>query len=121
MGGGALMFPSEAIKVIERTPRVVIVDPPQYSFGVGMLCFAIVRLGAAAFFYSRNLMAPNGWASLAVGVALGLFAIFLVTSHRRITLSRSDGKLSVEKSSFGMTSTEGTATLSNIKHATVET
>jgi hypothetical protein len=121
MGGAALIFPPEAIQVIERTPRVVIVDPPYYSFGSWTLFLAVLSLGLAIFLYSRDLMVPGGWLALLFALGLAIFGTFLVTSQSRITLSHKDGMLIVEKTSFGMTRTQATMKLSDIKRAVVGT
>src|SRR5205085_10392741 len=85
------MLPSEAIRVLEHAPsRVVILDPPYYSFGVYLLVLALCSAGAAYALLSRSLIPPLAWMLVLLAVALSAFESYLLTSHRRLILSRAD-------------------------------
>ena len=114
------MLPAEAIQVVERTAeRVVILDPPFTSMGVWVLLLGVAALAAAAFLYTRALMTPLGWIALAVAIALGPFAGNLLTSQRRYILSKPEGLLTIERTSWGVTGTQATIQLRDIRKAVV--
>lgn len=116
------MFPSEAIQVLENSSSgVVILDPPYYSFGAYMFFLAICMGGLAYFLLSRGgVLASIGLPFIVLAIALAVFGSYLLTSKRLITLSRSDGVLRIEKSTWGMRRLESTIPLDQIRRVTVE-
>jgi len=115
------MLPPEAIQVIENTPsRVVILDPPNYSFGAWLLFMAVVVGGIAAFLFLRGFLPELSAILLLVFVALAAFGAYLMTSKRLISLSRSEGVLTVEKGTWGRSHLEATIPLERIRRADVQ-
>jgi hypothetical protein len=116
------MFPSESIRVLENTPsRVVILDPPNYSFGAYMLFLGLCGAGIAIFLFYRRSLIPLGYMLVLVAGLLGAFGIYLLTNQRLITLSRPDGTLKLEKSAWGLTHVQATISFNTVQRATVET
>lgn len=116
------MLPPEAIQVIENSQsKVVIVDPPNYSFGLWLLFLATCALAVGIVLLVRGL--GVGFAALPFGVALALaaFGSFLATSKSTYTLSRPDGTLKIEHFAWGMKRKESSLRLSDIRRATVAT
>jgi hypothetical protein len=116
------MFPSESIKVLENTPsRVVIWDPPNYSFGAYMLFLGLFGIAIAVFLFYRRSLLPVSCMMLLTGVLLGVFSIFLLTNQRTITLSRPEGTLKIEKSSWGSKRVVAVLPVNTIQRVAVET
>jgi hypothetical protein len=115
------LFPPEAIQVVERSPlRVVIIDPPYYSAGAWILFFAVCVGLAASFLWYRGYLPPLAGMLLLVFLGLSVFGLYLMTSKRVISLSRTDGILRIEKGAFGMSHPEAAVPLDQIQKAIVE-
>src|SRR5438094_7632681 len=97
------MLPSSAIRVVESTPsRLVIIDPPFYTLGIGFLICSIV----AAAIWLRPGSSPDQrrfswWAVVAIGPIL-LSGIGLLTSTTRIILSAHEGTVKIDRRYFGL-------------------
>lgn len=116
------MFPSESIQVLENTPsRVVILDPPNYSFGAYMVFLAVCGLAVAVFLFYRRSLLPLGWMLTLVAALLGTFGIYLLTNQRLITLSRAEGTLKIRKSAWGISRVQAEIPFNTVQRAAVET
>jgi len=116
------MFPPEAIRVVVNTPsKVVIVDPPYYSFGTWMLFLGLCALLAGAFLIARSSVPAAGYLFLLVTLGLGLFGSYLITSKTTITLTRDDGWLKSRKEFWGMKRPETGVHIADVQRVTVET
>lgn len=116
------MFPPEAIQVLEHSQsRVIILDPPYYSFGALMLFFGFVTLAGGIFLLARNLMAAFAVMLLVLTVALLIFGSYLATNKTLMTLSREDGLLRIQKQSWGFKRSEKAIRTADMRRVTVET
>jgi hypothetical protein len=115
------MFPSEAIQVIESSPsRLVILDPPNYAFGVWLLFLAAVAL-AITVFVARGSGLGFAVIPLAFALLLGALGSYLATGKTTYTLSREDGLLHIQKCVWGLKRKETALRLADIRRVTVET
>ena len=116
------MFPPEAIQVLEHSQsRVVILDPPYYSFGTLMLCFGLATLAGGIFFTVRHLMAAFTVVLFVLTIALLLFGSYLATKKSTITLSREDGLLHIQRQFWGIKRPEASLRTADVRRVTVET
>jgi hypothetical protein len=114
------ILPPEAIQIIESDPlRLVILDPPNYSFGIWLLVLATGAL-ALGIVVARNTGIGFGIIPLLVALGLAVFGSYLATSKRTYILSRQDGLLRIEKYAWGMKGKETSLPISNIRRVTVE-
>ena len=99
MSGGfpVTMLPPEAIQVIDRQTKVVIVDPPSYAFGLWVL-FLAACVAVAIVLLARGLGVGFAALPFVVALALAAFGSFLATSKSTYTLSRQDGTLKIKHS-----------------------
>ncbi len=116
------MLPSEAIQVIENSQmRVVVVDPPYYSFGVWVLFLATCALAIAVVLLVRGVSVGFAAIPFVIALSLAAFGSFLATSKTSYTLSRQDGLLRIQSSAWGMKRKETTMPLADVRRVTVET
>lgn len=116
------IFPPEAIQVIENSQsKVVIVDPPSYSFGLWILFLATCALALAIVLLVKGLGVGFAAIPLVVAILLAAFGSFLATSKSTYTLSRQEGTLKIEHYAWGTKRRESALRLSDIRRATVET
>lgn len=116
------MFPPEAIQVLEHSQsRVVILDPPYYSFGTLMLCFGFATLAGGIFFTMRHMMAAFTVILFGLTIAFFLFGSFLATKKATITLMREDGLLHIQRQFCGIKRPEASLRVADIRRVTVET
>jgi cobalamin biosynthesis protein CobD/CbiB len=116
------MFPPEAIEVLERTDsRLIILDPPYYSFGAWVLFLGATSLAIGIVLLVRHAIPPLAWMLSGLSVLLFLFGSYLFTNKTSITLSRNDGMLTVQNAFWGINRPQSTLPLTDIRRATVET
>jgi hypothetical protein len=116
------MIPSSAIQVVENThARVVVLEPPYYSFGALLLFFALGMLVLGTVLLSRRNMAIIVYTFFLTGTLLGLFGAYLATKKTTFTLSRDDGLLRVQTCAWGIRRSERVVSLDDIRRVTVET
>jgi hypothetical protein len=114
-------LPFEAIKVIESSPsRLVILDPPNLTFGVWLLFLAAVALGIAILVASSTGLRFAAF-PLLFTLLLAVLGLSLATSKATYTLSREDGLLHIQRYSWGMKKKETLYRLGDIRYVTVET
>lgn len=116
------MFPPEAIQVLEHSQsRVVILDPPYYSFGTIMICFGVATLAGGIFLTMRHVMAAFSIVLFVLTLGLLLFGSYLATKKSTVTLSKQDGLLHIQRQFWGMNRPEASLRSADIRRATVET
>jgi hypothetical protein len=116
------VLPTEAIQVIENSQmRVVIVDPPSYSFGLWVLLLATCALAVAVVLLVRGMGVGSAAIPFFIALSLAAFGSFLATSHTTYTLSRQDGLLRIQSSAWGVRRKETAVRLADIRRVTVET
>lgn len=117
------MFTSSAIEVIERTPwRLVILDPPYYLLGAGLIATSLVALPFLWFLGSRYGVLSKAllwWVVVSIPfVAAGLA---LCTGRTVVTFSRETSRVSIERRYVGFAVRSRGYPLDHIARAAVET
>jgi len=115
------MLPPEAIQVIESSPtRLVILDPPFYSFGL-WLAFLAALAFALTIVVALKIRLGFGVVPLVFAIVLAGIGSFLCTAKTVYTLSRSDGALRTETYAWGIKRGESKLPLETIRRVNVET
>ena len=116
------MFPPESIQVLENThAKVVILDPPYYSFGTWILFLATCALVIGVVLVVRDVGTPFALLPFVIALVLALFGSYLATKKTTYTFSREDGLLRIQKQVWGRNRPETALRISDIRRATVET
>jgi hypothetical protein len=120
---GLKMFPSSAIRVLERTPlKLIVASPPYYSAGTS---FILLSLLTAVFLIYVGRKKPNQgerplWPTLLLIGPFFAVGAGLLTSRTLATLSRDTGELTVERRFFGVPLNDVKVPLEDLRYATVE-
>lgn len=115
------MLPPEAIRVIENSrTRLVVLDPPFYSFGLWLAFLAAVAL-VLMFVVAVKIRLAFGVIPLIFAIVLGGLGSFLCTNRTVYTFSRENGTLRTQNYAWGMKRNDTSLPLDSISRVTVET
>lgn len=117
------MLPNSAIQVLEQSPsRLVVIDPPYYSLGIGFLIVAVITLSVTAIHRSMTgRPLSTAWLGMILTALPLLIGLGLMTSRSIITLDRPTDTLTFDGRWIGLYHERATYPLSSILNATVET
>jgi hypothetical protein len=117
------MLPSSAIRVIENgSSRLVILDPPYYSFAAQMLLMsALATLAFLALTRTEiyKEMRYKWWVPMIISGFIVL-AMAMLASRAYITLSRESGRMTIRRWICGIPQARIEFPLDTIRYATVE-
>lgn len=117
------MLPSSAIQIIERTSsRLVVVDPPYYLIGIGLLATWAVSLPvvlAIGLKYEVTRKVMPWWLLGSLPFIVG--GLMLCTGKTVLTFSRETGRVSIVRSYLGFSLRPQEIPLDQAAKAVVET
>jgi hypothetical protein len=115
------MFPPETIQILERgQSRVVVSDPPYYTFAAIVIAFAVLLIIVGAVLILRTPLPQAGWIVVAVALIPTVVGLYMATSSTLITLAKDDGLMRIQRHSWGMRRAEQTVRSADIQRVTVE-